>query len=348
MTLIRPSRRELLAAIPLVVGASSLSAPLFAQTGERLHNFFAIGDWGRDGRHNQQRVADRMGAEAEAKRPGFIASTGDNFYLLGVSSVRDRQWRTSFENIYTHRGFHDVPWYPVLGNHDYGGNVEAQIRYRSANPSRWQMDGHYYRRSISSRGVSVDLFFIDTVMWIGRESFPFSFLGSEISGDGQRLQAEWLTRELAASSAEFKFVFGHHGIHSIGPHGGAMQMAQLDDVLRQYGVTAYVHGHDHCLFHISHRGMDYICSGGGSQVLATYTGGPDPGCVYNGFCDRSGSDTPFPLWRGFIRDAGFASFDVYPDRVEFDLLSLNGAPDRDYHAVLWPRARVRAGVPDSG
>lgn len=334
MTLIRPTRRQFLAAIP-VVGASAFAGPVFAQTEERPVNFLVVGDWGRNGHPNQRGVANRMGEKAAAEGSRFIASTGDNFYMFGVSSVRDRQWRTSFEDVYTHDGFRDVPWYPVLGNHDYGGNVEAQIRYGSPPSSRWKMGGHYYKESIPSPGGgSVDLFFIDTVMWIGKEGFPFYFLGSDISADGQRLQAEWLVRELTASTARFKFVFGHHGIHSIGPHGGAMQMAQLDDVLRHFGVTAYIHGHDHCLFHIRHRDMDYICSGGGSKVLATYTGGRASGCVYDGFCDPAGSDTPFPRWHAFIRDAGFASFDVYSDRVEFDLLSLNGRPDGNHHAII--------------
>lgn len=338
MTLIRPTRRELLTAIPLVVGASAFVGPAFAQAEQKPLNFLVVGDWGRGGHHNQREVADRMGVQAEGKGSRFIASTGDNFYNFGVSSVRDPKWRSSFEDVYVHPGLHEIPWYPVLGNHDYGGNVEAQIHYGSEVSSRWQMESHYYPRPITAPGgVSVDLFFIDTVMWIGKESFPFSFLGSEISPDGQHRQAEWLIGALRASTARFKFVFGHHGIHSIGPHGGEMQMAQLDNVLRQFGVTAYVHGHDHCLFHISHNGMDYICSGGGSKVLATYTGGRAPGCVYDGFCDPAGSDVPFPRWHSFIRDAGFASFDVYPDRVDFDLLSLNNIPDPSYHATLYPR-----------
>jgi tartrate-resistant acid phosphatase type 5 len=338
MSLIRPNRRELLAAIPLVVGASAFAGPVFAQAAQKPPNFLVVGDWGRGGHHNQQAVADRMGAEAAAKGSQFIASTGDNFYMLGVSSIHDTKWRSSFEDVYAHPAFHAIPWYPVLGNHDYGGNVEAQIHYGREVSPRWKMDGRHYHPPIAMPGgVSVDFFFIDTVTWIGREGFPFSFLGSEISATGQRDQAVWLVNALGASTARFKFVFGHHGIHSIGPHGGEMQMAQLDNVLRRFGVTAYVHGHDHCLFHISHNGMDYICSGGGSKVLATYTGGREPGCVYNGFCDPSGSDVPFPRWHSFIRDAGFASFDIYPDRVDFDLVSLNNIPGPSYHASLYSR-----------
>jgi acid phosphatase len=338
MTLIRPNRRQLLGAIPLIVGASAFAGPVFAQPEQNPFNFLVVGDWGRGGHHNQQAVADRMGAEAGARRSRLIASTGDNFYMFGVSSVTDAKWRSSFENVYVHRGFQGIPWYAVLGNHDYGGNVAAQIAYAQAHPGRWNMDSHLYSRSFPAPdGPDVDLFFIDTVRLIGKEGFPFSFLGSEIGPNDQRDQIDRLARALEASQARFKFVFGHHGIHSIGPHGGEMQMATLDGLLRRYGVTAYVHGHDHCLYHISHNGMDYICSGGGSQVLATYHGSNRPGCVYAGDCDPLGSDLASPRWHSFIRDAGFASFDVHPDRVDFSFISMNAIPGPSYRATLSPR-----------
>jgi len=341
MTLIRPTRREFIAGASFA-GASAFAHPALSQTNEPSANFLVVGDWGRKGRDFQRHVADRMGEKAVLRRSNFIASTADNFYTFGVSSVRDRQWRTSFEDIYTHDGLQSPPWYPVLGNHDYGGNVDAQVRYGGPS-SRWQMHDRYYKESISGRGgASADLFFIDTVAWIGREALPFYFLGTDIEEGNQRDQTAWLVRELERSTARFKFVFGHHGIHSIGPHGGEMQMAQLDNVLRRFGVTAYIHGHDHCLFHISHRGMDYICSGGGSAILATYTGGPQRHCVYTGFCNQTeeGNDL-FPRWHAFIRDAGFASFDIHPDQVEFELLGLHGGRDGYHRATLYPR---RAGL----
>lgn len=201
-----------------------------------------------------------MAAEARRRTPAFIVSTGDNFYTFGVSSETDRQWQSSFENIYHHDSIVDIPWYPVLGNHDYGGNVEAQIRYRGPR-RRWNMAGHYYQPIIpAATAAGVDLLFIDTVAWIGREGLPFYFLGDRVIPNLQREQADWLIDRLAAPGSRFKFVFGHHGIYSIGPHGGAMQLTELDAVLRSGGAT-YVHGHDHCLFHITRANMDYICSG---------------------------------------------------------------------------------------
>lgn len=345
MTLVQPTRRELLTAIPLVVGASTFAKPAFAQFAQTHVNFLVVGDWGRGGNTNQRLVAGQMGIEAAAKRSQFIATTGDNFYMFGVSSERDRQWRTSFLDVYGPPGLLDRPWYPVLGNHDYGGDVAAQVRYRHGDPAGsvgWQMEDKYYLRSIDLPwGGTVDLFFIDTVMWIGTETPPFYFIGDKPNREEQQRQARWLIETLDASNARFKFVIGHHGVHSIGPHGGEMQMAQLDDLLQQYGVTAYLHGHDHCLFHISHRGTHHICSGGGSNVKADYHGGPERGCVYRGFCDGEGGDGPFPRWHEFIPDAGFASFDVHPDRVDFRLIDKAGRVRHEWGLPERPRILPR-------
>ena len=39
-----------------------------------------VGDWGRQGQLNQSHVAADMARVADAHRPDFIISTGDNFY----------------------------------------------------------------------------------------------------------------------------------------------------------------------------------------------------------------------------------------------------------------------------
>lgn len=326
------TRRQVIGALCATAGAMTLPSRLFAAPTRPLLTFFVIGDWGRDGRQNQQAVANHMAEEARHRAPAFIISTGDNFYTFGVSGVNDRQWRSSFENIYHHDSIVGLPWYPVLGNHDYGGNVEAQIHYRGPH-NRWHMGGRYYQPAVpEAAAAGVDLLFIDTVAWIGRESFPFYFLGDRPIPDLQREQAEWLTERLTASGARFKFVFGHHGIYSIGPHGGAMQLTELDAVLRSGGAT-YVHGHDHCLFHIKRSSMDYICSGAGSQMLGKYHGGLRSGCVFEGFCQPD-SDAIFPRWNAFIQQSGFAVFEVYQDRVVFDLIGIGGEGEDSYRGYI--------------
>src|SRR5690606_8880847 len=88
----------------------------------------AIGDAGRHGAFTQKEVARDMGTVAEILDLNFTISVGDNFYPTGVQSTQDYQWISSFESIYTHHLLHE-PWFVALGNHDYEGNVQAQIDY---------------------------------------------------------------------------------------------------------------------------------------------------------------------------------------------------------------------------
>lgn len=64
-----------------------------------LWRVLQVGDWGRDGQHNQSRVAGLMGKVADS--PQFIISVGDNFYETGLTSVEDPQFDTSFTQVYT-------------------------------------------------------------------------------------------------------------------------------------------------------------------------------------------------------------------------------------------------------
>jgi tartrate-resistant acid phosphatase type 5 len=298
------NRREVLAAAPAL--AVGLSSSAWAREPSSL-SFLVVGDWGRDGGYYQPHVAREMGRAAERLGSAFIVSTGDNFYKLGVLSEFDPQWESSFERVYTETSL-QVPWYPVLGNHDYGGDIEAQLR-RTEHSRRWHMPTRWYPVRKQVGDIAVDLFFLDTVAWLGRESFPYRWLGSPIRKGDQEVQREWLVQSLRGSSANVKLVFGHHPIFSVGPHGGGINMPDLDSVLRLGGVTAYIHGHDHCLYHIEHDGMHYVCSGGGSEELAKYTGDRRVhGCVLPTDCGPRR-----PSWRQYLGRAGFAAFTISGD-----------------------------------
>lgn len=330
MTLLRPTRRELIGAVPLLLGAAALPEPFAAPAPAPL-NFLVVGDWGRDGKDFQRQVAAQMGRTARDMGSAFTVSTGDNFYFKGVSSKTDRQWRTSFEDIYTDDALQH-PWYAVLGNHDYGGRVGAQID-RTGVDRRWRMKDFWYDVPGAEIGYpGVDLFFINTVVWIGREEVPFKWLGSDIQAGQQKAQAEWLDGALGRSTARVKLVFGHHPIYSVGAHGGKPMLQDLDRLLRRHGVAAYVCGHDHCLYHITRDGMDYICSGAGSEVLNGYTGGPVSGCVLKKACTAQPGEPPVPVWHSFLRTGGFAAFQVRPDQVDFQFIDAAG--QIRHHATL--------------
>ena len=88
-------------------------------------------------------VAKSFAASAEALKAQFVLNTGDNFYYYGVKSTSDPMWENTFEQIYTQDSLM-VPWYGVLGNHDYGYNPTAQTQYEDI-----------YRKCMINRGHSV-------------------------------------------------------------------------------------------------------------------------------------------------------------------------------------------------
>lgn len=89
-------------------------------------NFLVLGDWGRKGDFNQSKVAYQMGKIGEKLDIDFVVSTGDNFYDNGLSSENDTAFAESFTEIYTQNSL-QKQWYNILGNHDYRGDVEAQL-----------------------------------------------------------------------------------------------------------------------------------------------------------------------------------------------------------------------------
>jgi 3',5'-cyclic AMP phosphodiesterase CpdA len=125
--------------------------------------FTVFGDWGRNGEDNQKETANELGIVSRTFKPSFIVSTGDNFYPSGVRSTRDYTWLASYEQIYTAHSL-QTDWYVVLGNHDYKGNVQAEIDYSDID-RRWNMPARYYSKTVfiggdSSQGVL--LIFIDS------------------------------------------------------------------------------------------------------------------------------------------------------------------------------------------
>src|ERR1700761_2908731 len=111
-----------------------------------LH-FMAIGDWGRNGEYDQTEVAKQMGSWATTHPNNFVISVGDNFYPLGVVSEFDPLFHYSFESIYTSHSL-QCDWYPVLGNHDYGSDPDAQVRYSKIS-RRWNMPARYYKKEVT-------------------------------------------------------------------------------------------------------------------------------------------------------------------------------------------------------
>ncbi|RYY53076.1 MAG: acid phosphatase [Chitinophagaceae bacterium] len=232
-------------------------------------SFLVLGDWGRNGSPVQQRVAGKMAEAAEQVGASFVVVTGDNFYDNGVRDTADAQWKTSFENVYTAPSL-QVPWYVVLGNHDYHLNPDAQVMYTLKN-TRWQMPQRYYSVSVPVYGDTLLFLFIDT------DPIEKDFLGRahdslKYPENGVALQLEWMEKTLAASRAKWKVVVGHHPPHTGGARRHSSRTRKMRSVLQplfyRHGVDFYISGHEHHLEYLKPRKgpTHYIISGAGSEA----------------------------------------------------------------------------------
>ena len=269
--------------------------------------FMVMGDWGKplskEQPHmptaKQKQVAEAMARYADTHKAlnpvQFVILTGDNFYENGVTGVDDIQWKTKFENVYDPQRL-PMPFFAVLGNHDWRTNPSAQIAYagvngarlvdpgvgwrkRSAPPrpyiapgTRWQMDGFYYKRTypLPTRDTFgqltvpekplADFFFIDTDLW----NYGLTKLADA--------QLKWLEAELQNSKATWQIVVAHHPLFTDGAHAPDAELNKLREVLlplfKKYGVDTYLAGHDHNLQHIINPAhpTTFIISGGGAET----------------------------------------------------------------------------------
>ncbi len=230
--------------------------------GTKYLQFEAVGDFGT-GAAGERDIAAAMAAKADSDSVSFVLVLGDNFYESGVESVTDRQWRTAFEDVFTQPSL-QVPFYAVLGNHDYRSNPQAQVEYTNVS-KRWKMPDRYFTfRTAVDDSTDLQVFCLDTN--------PLAYLSvadakSLADTSPEKKQILWLQRELQQSRARWKIVIGHHPLYSDGEHGDneALQVL-LEPLLSGYGVDFYVCGHDHDQELLKPvRGVTYIVSGAGGK-----------------------------------------------------------------------------------
>lgn len=266
--------------ITLLVAAMLAIFSLQAQTGKattsqvqvnpQALNFILMGDWGRVGADHQKEVAAQMGKTAETADVDFVITTGDNFYPQGVVSEFDPLWKYSFEDIYTAFSL-QRDWHPVLGNHDYGSNPDAQVAYSKIS-RRWRMPARYYTEVFNLGGDTTQqaLFvFIDTTPLI--KSY-YKGKGHNVHDQDSAAQVKWIEKTLAKASpnVKWKFVVGHHPMYTGGGRTEGNDTRDirrmLEPVFEKYKVDAFLAGHEHSLQHmVATNGLNHFISGAASE-----------------------------------------------------------------------------------
>ena len=229
---------------------------------------YIANDLGRNGYFEQKTVAELMGWMADVADPEFVAAIGDVHHFEGVASVDDPLWMTNYELIYSHPDLM-LDWYPLLGNHEYRGNTQAVLDYGKVS-RRWVMPGRYYavEKEVEDGNEKILYAFIDTTPLIDKyrrdtEDYP------DAGKQSIAAELEWLEATLAASTAKWKVVMGHHPIYADTDKSESERtdmQRRVQPLLDKYGVDAYICGHIHNFQHIQAKGsrVQYFVNTSGS------------------------------------------------------------------------------------
>jgi acid phosphatase len=157
--------------------------------------------------------------------PQFVVGLGDNFYSAGVDSIRDQKWKSVWEDVSKGK-VGTMPWYVVMGNHDWYGNFRAQIEYSKVN----SMPDYFYDLEFVFGNTKAAILFIDTDLLFygykgtGDPNYPgnqlklnFEKMGwTESSGTFEK-HLQWVQDKLRYYQyVNHLIVAGHHDIVTCG------------------------------------------------------------------------------------------------------------------------------------
>jgi hypothetical protein len=212
-----------------------------------------LGDYGWRGK-NLTEVGNQMSAWSVSNTitASFVVCLGDNFYhdgiviissssssssfstfssfspLSGVKSVDDVQWNSTFHSTFHHESLINIPFYAILGNHDYHQVPQAEIDYyylhkNSSIPieRRWVMPDHNYTAIYNfDNNTTLQVVFIDTSIIAVKETEETDINGKwEVSPEIKMNHLKWIDETLRLSTADWLVVAGHYTIFSNAEHG---------------------------------------------------------------------------------------------------------------------------------
>ena len=282
-------------------------------------SFVCFGDWG-SGEPSQINVARALSNYYLSTPFQFVCGLGDNFYPRGITV--DNYHKIMLERFTQIYRSIPVPFYMILGNHDYLGDPLLQCQL-SLLDNRWHLPTPYYEFHIQSpTGCLIKFIALDS------ESLQKKTKESEE-------QYQWIKTQLQQTrdKVHWTFVMSHHPLVSSGSHGNATNYysQKLTKLLSDYPVDVVMSGHDH------DKQITKLSSGA-TQIIVGTAG-------FIRYCHRSKSSVQKSA---FIAETlGFCSVDVTKYILELKMIapSLSASPSGDgkyeieYTYMMEPRSR---------
>jgi len=323
-------------------------------------NLLVLGDWGGMPVRpyttpGQVATAKGMGVIGEKLNAQAVLALGDNFYTYGIQGTEEsHRFKDTWDSVYTSDSL-QVPWYLIAGNHDYKGNVSAQIAYSNDN-DRWMYPDLYHAATFTSSPtskfetrdgksirneeedvVTVDVVLIDTIDLSGSSTAvstddpeyfkPLPYKPRQEAA----AQWDWIEARLSNSTADYLIVGGHFPVYSVCEHGNTQNLIDhLKPLLEQYGAH-YFSGHDHCMESISETSDGEAGSGTAAvQVQYILSGMGDTCCYADSNLENipEGVDVPWYISRGHNHErgtiGGFSSITANPSEMTVSFYDQDG------------------------
>lgn len=270
-------------------------------------SLIAVGDQG-SGDLQQWRVG--LGMERVAATEGrldMVVFLGDNFYGKPLASTHDLSWQTKFERVYWGHWLSHVPFYAVMGNHDYPVSQKYEIKYgqQHKGSGRWQMPANFYAKDFGD----VD----------GHPLVRMVFLDTSAPRESLQQQIDWMDKVFQAPGPApvWRIVASHHPVRNQGQHGEESALvASLLPALQRNNVDLLLSGHDHNQQLLLRAGEPaWVVSGAGGQKLYAL--------------NSPARDSIFSASR-----AGFAKLDLNAHQLRLAYYNDRGTLEIGYH---WAR-----------
>jgi len=208
--------------VPVRAAAANHSSPSY--------EILAFGDWGFQSRSHVLAPMTRVIA-SRYRSLDSVFLLGDNFYPSGIAS--DRGTEDPAFNLFRDILAPSTPvnFYPVLGNHDHLGSIQAQLDYTDVHPQWIFPARHYFQRLAGRGGIQICAWFLDT----DKQLFDTN-------------QARWLDSSITAEkdTCDWLVVSGHHPIFDAGEYRSNQYLiATLLPILTRHQVNLYLSGHEH-------------------------------------------------------------------------------------------------------
>ncbi|UCH33732.1 MAG: HEAT repeat domain-containing protein [Armatimonadota bacterium] len=202
--------------------------------------FLVVGDTRHWIRFEQPETFRQIVREANALDVAFLIDVGD---LLSTGYAEEPEMRRMWDGFIEVVNMSEVPFFPVVGNHDVANDMHERLWLEYAGPIWFSFDYggcHFIAMNSDQAGY-----------------------GGLISDE----HFEWLRKDLANTNARHIFVFLHQPVFS-----NPRQWTRVHELLRRYPTRAVIAGHAHIYRELPEvDGIRYYISGGGGAEI-----GDDP------------------------------------------------------------------------